>query len=77
MKRKVPPYEETQPYKLGLLYKQLGEMLMDERTDMRDLAATAAYLGCRVTVELVDEGGRLRKFADREMTLEKEGEGDD
>ncbi len=53
-KRKPPPYEESQPYKLGLVYKQLGEMLMNERTDLRDLAAAAAYLGTRLTVELVD-----------------------
>lgn len=47
-------YTKTQPYRLGKLYKELGEMLMNPRTDMRDLTAAAEYLGCKIGITLVD-----------------------
>jgi hypothetical protein len=46
-------YTKTQPYRLGKLYKELGEMLMDPRTDIRDLTAAAEYLGCNISISLV------------------------
>jgi hypothetical protein len=52
MKNKID-YTQTQPYRLGKLYKELGEMLMDPRTDIRDLTAAAEYLGCNITISLV------------------------
>ena len=45
-------YTKTQPYRLGKMYKELGEMLMDERTDMRDLVAVAHALGVDISVSL-------------------------
>lgn len=45
-------YTKTQPYRLGKMYKELGEMLMDERTDMRDLVAVAHTLGVNISVSL-------------------------
>jgi len=38
-------YKQTQMYKLGKQYKRLGKMLMDEKTDLRDLVAAAHDLG--------------------------------
>jgi len=40
-------YEDSQLYRLGKLYKELGELLMNPRTDMRDLAAASAHFGRR------------------------------
>lgn len=48
-------YTKTQPYKLGKLYKELGERLMDPRTDLRDLVGIADYLGCNITISLGGE----------------------
>jgi hypothetical protein len=46
-------YENTQPYKLGLLYKQLADMLMNPDTDMHDLAEFGAKMGCKFSIEVV------------------------
>ncbi|WP_353327592.1 hypothetical protein [Chitiniphilus shinanonensis] len=45
-------YTQTQPYRLGKLYKELGEMLMDPRTDLSVLAVVAHHLGCNITISL-------------------------
>lgn len=48
----LPPYEMTQPYQLGKLYKEFGERLMDQRTDMRDLHIIACHMGLKITISL-------------------------
>ena len=48
-------YEDTQPYRLGRLYKQLGEALMSPKTDMRDLAEIGTRLGIRFKIEVVPD----------------------
>ena len=63
MKKTIKPdtdYMQSQPYKLGLLYKELGERLMDERTDIRDLIAICSKLGLEVGVAVkntIDQEG--------------------
>jgi len=46
-------YEDSQLYRLGKLYKELGELLMNPRTDMRDLAAASTHFGGWIKVEFV------------------------
>jgi hypothetical protein len=46
-------YEDTQPYKLGLIYQQLADMLMNPNTDMRHLAEFGAKMGCKFSIEVV------------------------
>lgn len=43
-------FQKTQVYRLGSMYKELGEMLMDERTDLRDLAIVAHELGLNISI---------------------------
>ena len=45
-------YKKTQPYKLGLIYKELGDMLMNPKTDIQDLVNFSRGLGCKVSVSL-------------------------
>ena len=48
-----PDYTQSQAYKLVQQYKELGELLMDPRTDLLDLAAAAHYFDCHINIELV------------------------
>lgn len=51
MARKVSErYKNTQVYRLGEMYKELGEMLMGERTDLRDMVAMTHALGLNLTI---------------------------
>lgn len=43
-------YKNTQPYQLGKKYKKLGKMLMDEKTDIRDLVTLAHELGLDIQI---------------------------
>jgi hypothetical protein len=53
-------YEDTQPYKLGLIYKQIADLLMNPTTDMHDLAEFGARMGCKFSIEVVaDEASPL------------------
>ena len=52
-------YEDTHPYKLGLIYKQLADMLMNPATDMRDLAEFGAKMGCKFSIEVVADEASL------------------
>ena len=45
-------YKNTQPYKLGLIYKELGEMLMNPKTDIQELVRFSRGLGCKVSISL-------------------------
>lgn len=45
-------YEQTQPYRLGMLYKKLGEMLMDPHTTMRDIAEFGHNVGFQIGIEI-------------------------
>ena len=45
-------YNNTQPYKLGLIYKKLGDMLMNPKTDIQELVNFTKKLGCKVSVSL-------------------------
>ena len=47
-------YKNTQPYKLGLIYKELGEMLMNPKTDIQELVSFSRGLGCKVSISLGD-----------------------
>ncbi|MDA8128726.1 MAG: hypothetical protein M0Z73_08545 [Betaproteobacteria bacterium] len=48
-------FEDTQPYKLGLIYRQLADLLMDPKTDMRDLTEFGAKMGFKVAIEIVPD----------------------
>jgi len=48
-------YEDSQPYKLGLIYKQVADMLMNPTTDMHDLAEFGARMRCKVSIEFVPD----------------------
>lgn len=48
-------FEDTQPYKLGLIYRQLADLLMNPKTDMRDLAEFGAKMGFKVGIEIVPD----------------------
>lgn len=48
-------YTRTRPYRLGKLYKELGEMLMDPKTDMRDIAAFGVKHGFDFKFEIVPD----------------------
>lgn len=48
-------YTESQPYKLGLLYKTLGELFMNPKTDLGALTVVCQELGFKLTLELVPE----------------------
>lgn len=52
-------YKETQPYKLGLIYKRLGELLMNPKTDMRDLAEFGEKIGVKFKLEVVPDEDSL------------------
>lgn len=45
-------YKTTQPYKLGKKYARLGKMLMDEKTDLRDLCELADELGLEISISV-------------------------
>ena len=52
--------KDTQPYKLGLIYKQLADLLLNPTTTMRDLAEFGAKMGCKFSIEVVaDESSPL------------------
>ena len=40
-----PDHKTTQPYKLGKKFARLGKMLMNEKTDLRDLCKGASARG--------------------------------
>ena len=46
-------YRKTQPYKLGQRYREVADILMDENTNIRELAAVAANLGLTVNIEIL------------------------
>ncbi len=48
-------FENTQPYKLGAIYRQLGDLLMNPKTDMRELAEFAAKIGFRIGIDIVPD----------------------
>jgi hypothetical protein len=53
-------YEDTQPYKLGMIYKQLADLLLNPTTDMHDLAEFGTKMGCKFSIEVVpDEASPL------------------
>lgn len=46
-------FEDTQIYKLGEIYKEIGETLMDPKTDIKDLVTLGRKYGFDVTVVIV------------------------
>ena len=48
-------YENTQPYKLGLIYQHLADLLLNPNTEMNDLAKFGAKMGCKFSIEVVPD----------------------
>lgn len=60
-------YTRTQPYRLGKLYKELGERLMDPMTDLRDLVALAENLGCKIGITFAEPESEPTPEAAKEL----------
>lgn len=45
-------YINTQPYRLGRLYKELGELLMNPATTMQQLTDAATFFNCNINFAL-------------------------
>jgi len=58
-----PNYKSTQPYKLGKQYKKLGKMLMNEKTDLRDLVKMADSIGLKISIEIEEPSNCCDKYA--------------
>lgn len=60
VKESAELYIGSQPYRLGLVYKQIGETLMNPDTTVTDLARLANRFGLDISMELIPkESGKL------------------
>lgn len=46
-------YEDSQPYKLGLIYRRLADLLMDPTTTFAEIGKFEADMGCNLILSLV------------------------
>lgn len=46
-------YENSSPYRLGQMYKAMGELLMDPKTTVLELQQTADHYGVKLQFSLV------------------------
>lgn len=46
-------YKETQVYKLGLVYQQLGLLLMDPQTGIEKLLGFCNQIGFQLKIEII------------------------
>ncbi len=53
MKSEIICFEDTQPYKLGLIYRQMADLLMNPKTDIRDLVEFSRKHGFKLNIEIL------------------------